>query len=791
MSKPILWVVSFCILGATLNKSLYALTYPYDTRTDSIEVLHYEIRLDISDFTNKTIQGYTTLQVKSKINGLTELVLDLKGLTVDSVKLGSTLCTFTRTGEKMNIQLGSTFQTDDEFFVTVYYRGVPYFDNDFGGFYFSGNYAYNVGVSLGEIPHNYGRVWFPCLDNFITRSTYSLYITTTNNRKAICGGILQDTTNAGSGKTTWHWEITKKIPTYLVSVAVADYELLQTSYTSINTNQIPVMLAARAADTTKLKNSFINLDEAFHIFEEKFGPYQWDRVGYALVPMTAGAMEHAMNIAYPVVLVNNTLTYQDVMAHELSHHWWGNLVTCRTAEDMWINEGSAVYCEYLFNENLYGLSNYKTLVRNAHKKNLHLAHIEDQGYWPISGIPQEFTYGYTTYSKGADILHTLRGYLGDSLFFIGLNSILQHFAYQDIDAWEYRDEISNVTGYNVNHFFEDWVFQGGWPWFGIDSIHIQGTTPPYPVNVYARQKLTGRANFSNQVPIEYRFYDAGWNKHTVKVEYTGQQDTFELLLPFSPVFVEVDPEEKISHAVTAETKVIKTTGVNNLPHTNLNVNVISITDSVLLRVEQHWTAADQAYVPAGSGWLVNPQRYWKIDGIWSSGFVANGTFTYNGKTSGNNAFLDHLLIGPTEDSLILVYRPHSGATWQEWPNYIKNTGSTTDKVGTITIQNIQKGEYALAYKGLTFGMEESSYQPFKVYPNPSSGSWTIVWDLHQLGELTGWQLTDVNGKRIASSQGKFQSPLIIENLQIPAGIYYLSLIKNGKILNGQPLIKTH
>lgn len=770
---------------------IYALTYPYDTRTDSVDILHYEIRLDISDFTNKVIQGNTTLQVKSKINGLAELVLDLKGLTVDSVKLGTSLCTFTRSGEKMNIQLGSTYQNDDEFFVTVYYQGVPYFDNDFGGFYFSGNYAYNVGVSLGEIPHNYGRVWFPCLDNFITRSTYSLYITTTDNRKAVCGGILQSTNPAGPGKTTWHWEVTKKIPTYLISVAIADYELLQTSYTSINTNQIPVILAARAADTTKVKNSFVNLDEAFHIYEEKFGPYKWDRVGYALVPMTAGAMEHAMNIAYPVVLANNTLTYQDVMAHELAHNWWGNLVTCRTAEDMWINEGSAVFCEYIFNENLYGVSNYKALVRNAHKKNLHMAHIEDQGYWPISGIPQEYTYGYTTYTKGADILHTLRGYMGDSLFFIGLNSILIHFAYQDIDAWEYRDEISSVTGYNVNQFFDDWVFQGGWPWFGIDSMITTTSAAPYLVTVYGRQKLTGRANYSYQAPIDVTFYDNAWNSVTQTLEFNGNLDTFYFSLPFIPVFAEVDPDEKISHAVTAETQIIKTTGGNNLTHANLNVNVISIADSVLLRVEQHWTSADQAYVPAGSGWLVNPQRYWKIDGIWSSGFEANGTFTYNGKTSGNNAFLDHLLIGPTEDSLILVYRPHSGAVWQEWPSYIKNTGNITDKVGTITIQNIQKGEYALAYKGLTIGMEENKHQPFKIYPNPSSETWTVTWDMGVVSELTDWMITDVNGKRIAGNYGKFHSPIVIENHPFPPGMYYLSLVKNGKILSGQTLIKAN
>src|SRR5688572_14387829 len=177
-----------------------------------------------------------------------------------------------------------------------------------------------------------------------------------------------------------------------------------------------------------MKNSFINLEAAFDIYENKFGPYRWDRVGYMLESMNSGAMEHAMNIGYPALLANGTLTYESIVVHELSHHWWGDLITCRTAEDMWINEGTAVFCEHVFTEDFYGRDQYLTNIRADVKELIRVCHLPDpngdDGYWPLSGVPLNHTYGATTYNKGALMIHSMRPYLGDSLFFAGLKQLL-------------------------------------------------------------------------------------------------------------------------------------------------------------------------------------------------------------------------------------------------------------------------------------------------------------------------------------------------------------------------------
>ncbi|MCZ2444402.1 MAG: hypothetical protein LC101_11570 [Flavobacteriales bacterium] len=739
-----------------------------------------EIHLDISDFSAQTLNGYCLLDLQAKVNNINSIKLDLMQLTVDSVKSGSQLLAFSQQLGSFTITLPATYNTGDNFQIQIFYGGTPFHDVDFGGFYFSSNYAYSVGVSLSNIPHNYGRTWFPCFDNFTERCTYDLFITTTDTRKAVCGGILQSVTPDTPGKSTWHWLFTREIPSYLISVAVSDYEFVKTQFISINNDTIPVILAARGADTTKLKNSFINLHQAFDIFEQRFGPYLWDRVGYVLVPMTAGAMEHAENIAYPVILANNNTAYQDVMAHELSHHWWGNLITCRTAEDMWINEGMAAYCEYVFNEGLFGYNQYKNMVRTAHKKNLQMAHVDDDGYWPLSGIPQNHTYSTTTYLKGADIAHTLRGYLGDSLFFGALNHVLQQFAYHDVDAWQFRDAVSAFTGIDASPFFDDWIFQGGWPWFGIDSTIVQPAGVNYQITLHARQKLAGRALYAHQAPIEIAFYDAGWQPHIQTFMFDGYLDTFLLTLPFIPQCILVDPNERISYAVTTERKILKSTGSTSLSHANFTVTVNQITDSAMIVVSHNWVGADPL-VPSGATFTVSPQRYWTVDGIWPAGFSADANISYNGKTN-STGYLDHLLIGATEDSLILVYRPSAHADWIEWPNYTKNIGSLSDKVGTIVIHQIQKGEYALAYKSSAVSLPVQADRFLHAYPNPSKGEWTIEWDTQVVSPFDYWQITDISGKQLLSNHEMVESPFLLSAQNLPEGHYFLSFGAKGKIL---------
>jgi aminopeptidase N len=333
-------------------------------------------------------------------------------LTIDSIRENGSPRTFFYNDTILKINFATAKNMVDTSVITVYYHGQPQMDaTGWGGFYFDNSqgaeYAYNLGVGFGAKPHNYGRVWFPCFDNFVERSKYVFAITSDSTRRAYCNGTLTGDVVTGN-KRTRTWVMNESMPTYLASVALANYRQVNWTVNTL-TGVKPIFLIGHANDTTAMKNGFVNLKNCIQAFENYFGPYKWNRFGYCLVPFGSGAMEHATNIAYPRAAAGNMAFEADLMAHELSHHWWGDLITCETQEDMWINEGMATFSAYLFTEAMYGKQAYLTKLKTQHDNLLHFLHKKEGGFRAVSGVPHSLTYGDHVYLKGADMAHTLKG----------------------------------------------------------------------------------------------------------------------------------------------------------------------------------------------------------------------------------------------------------------------------------------------------------------------------------------------------------------------------------------------
>ncbi len=758
-------------------------------RSDTVDILNYTINLNITDFTTNVIKGNTAVKFAPKINGVNKLNLDLLELIIDSIKQNTSVLSYTYNDTLLSVNLLSTVNIGDTSTVIVYYHGTPQGDaSGWGGFYFQSGYAYNLGVGFAANPHVYGRVWFPCFDNFVERSTYEFNITSNGGKVAYCNGYLASDTIDGGGDRTRRWIMNEEIPTYLASVAVANYTHVNQAFNGIN-GTIPIMLTALPADTINMKNSFLNLNTALSTFENHFGPYMWNRVGFCLVPFNSGAMEHATNIAYPKATANGTLTYQTLFAHELSHHWFGDLATCRTAEDMWLNEGWARYCEFLFSEALYGYNNYISAVRSNHEDNLHF-NIVKEGNLSLSNIPHAYTYGDHVYNKGADVAHSLRGYMGDSLFFYSVKTYLSQNNYKDVSSTDFMNALTAASGMDMTYFFNDWVFNPGWCHFSIDSFVVVPQGINYDVTVYLKQKLTSAPNYYQQVPLNITFKSNNFIENTQRVVMSGANASFTLSVPFNPVFVAVNMDEKIAHAVAPEYKVIKTGGAHNFPNAKMNLTVTSITDSAFVRIEHNYTAPDTFKV-AGMGYHLSPNRYWKVDGILPSVFKARATMAYDGRTSAfsGNYWLDNLLINAPEDSLVLLYRRDAASDWNLYPYYTKNyLGSNTDKRGTVTIDTLQLGEYVFAMRDNTVGILESKINSEKtivLYPNPAKDE--IKVDIKKLdlntSEKLNYSLLDITGKVVLVGKITTNQHLItIDLTHLNNGIYFINLDKNRNVI---------
>ena len=775
------------------NKKHYQAQAIPDTnnvRSDTINVLQYTINLNIID----TLNGNTVVRFTPKMNNINTLCLDLLKLNIDSIDINNAQVTYTYNDTIITVVLPATMNMGDTSDVTVYYHGKPQVDQTgWGGFYFTAPYAYNLGVGFGAVPHNYGRTWFPCFDNFVSRSRYIFNITSDSADFAYCNGYLAKDTLA-NGKRTRTWVMDSTIPTYLACVAVAPYTQILDTFRGIDT--IPIVIAGRYVDTANIRKSFVHLKNAISIYQNCFGKYMWNKVGYSMVPFSSGAMEHATNIAFPVLAANGTTAYEaDIMAHELSHHWFGDLVTCRTAGDMWLNEGFATYCQYIFLEYLYGEGQYHSNVRTNHESVLHEANLVDHSYLALHNMPMAYTYGYTTYQKGADVLHTLRGYLGDSNFFNGLKYYLHTHLFQAVNSDTLMNSLQRYSGIPLSDFFSGWVNSPGFPHFSIDSMTVSPSGPNYSVTVYVRQRLTHAPTYFNNVPLEITFKAADWTEYSQTISVSGHLSAFTFTVPIKPVFAALNVNEKISEAIAPDTLVVNKTGTYNLTNSRFDITVTSIADSAFLYFEHNFTAPDKVK-DTSLHYYISPNRYWKFSGVFPSNFKATAKLYYDGRKVVNSygGYLDTALTIHTRDSIILLYRQNTASDWQEFPYYTKhNIGVSSNMYGYMQLDSVFPGEYTFA-NGVShvLGVQENKQEKIEmeVFPNPASGNFTVK--VSSLKTKESIKVYDVQGKMVKQvTINPGQKDCVIKTRDWNSGTYIVSLSDGNKNLATRQVVITH
>ena len=720
----LLSIVLLCshVLAREINK-----THRINRGNDTIDVLHYTIHLDVLNLTAKEIKGYTTLRFCPRFNGVEHVLLQLLNMNIDSVFVGEQKILSSGYSEGLlNIPLPEPVGIADTVEATVYYHGVPFVDpSNWGGFHFSSQYAFNLGIGFESDPHNLGRAWFPCIDDFHDRATYDVYGRAENDKKAICGGTLISVVDNGDNTSTWHWNLNQTIPAYLASIAVGNYSLVSDTMPGVNAS-VPITYYVQPSQVNKVNGTFLHMKDILTVFESHFGPYPFDRAGITATAL--GAMEHATNIAFPNSGITGDLSSEWWYAHEMSHMWLGNMVTCASAEDMWLNEGWAVWCESLFREGIYDKTAYRDNMRSKLREVLRYTHIADNGYRALYGIPSEYTYGSTVYDKGGVVVHSLRNYLGDSLFFGGVKAYLQQYAYNYASSYDLRDFLSVYSGSNLCDFFDAWVFNPGFPQFSIDSTVAVPIGNNFNVTVFVRQKLKGVVTFANSNRLEISFLGSQWQILSDTLSFSGEYGSKTFLVPFLPAETFADLHENIADATTDIAKVIKTAGEVDFQDTYARVIVEQVQDSAFVRITHNWVAPDSLKTPV-SGLRLSDYRYWKVEGIFPEGFKAKGRFSYN-----RSNYLDNTLLIHPDDSLVILFRPGTSADWRSVPS-AKTGGYST---GYFIVDSLQRGEYTLAVYDITVvGKEESPSvnRVLTISPNPTTGIFDIKLDFKGSGYL--------------------------------------------------------
>lgn len=744
--------------------------------SDSLDVLSYHIFIDSINWNEDILYARTQLIVQSKIEDLGAIPLELMNFTIDHVFIdGMETTDFEMLSPRLTINLASAINTGDELELWIQYHGVP-FKEGWGGFYIDNQYAYNLGVGFDADPHNLGKAWFPCVDDFHDRAVYDVTARVHDPLVVVAGGLLQEVTDHGDGTKSYHWHLENTIPTYLASVAIGNYQIYEDTYEGIDVN-IPIQIYARPSQLNQVEASFIHLKEILSYFENSFGAYPFSRVGY--VSTSIGAMEHATNVAYPSFAINGQLTYEDLYTHELSHMWFGDQVTCESAEDMWLNEGWATFCQMYYTSSVYGEEEYRTQMRHHHKEVLRSTHFTDGDYLALYGISHEYTYGSTVYDKGATVVQSLRGYLGDDVFFPAVKEYLNTYAYNYASSENMRDFISNYTGVDMTDFFQDYVFTPGFSHFSVDSIHhVSGND----YQIHISQKLKGKDVYANNNKVEVTLMDGQWNQQEVIVHFNGQSGFETFTLDFEPLIAMVDLHENFSDASTDMIKTIKDPGTYNFTDCYFNLEVENVPDSAFFRITHNWVAPDELQLPL-EGLTLSDYRYYTVDGILPESLEATGVFRYT--MSGK---LDHTLLGNVLDSIVMLYKPNAASDWQA----IEFEQDGTPFAGYMRIPHLQRGHYTLAVWDEQFvkvknPVELSADDYLQTYPNPSNGRVYFDLIMPDKGRL---EVYDTQGKQIDSiAIQAHQSSAKWDGRRMPKGSYLIRLVnENGVELSIQKVI---
>jgi aminopeptidase N len=552
------------------------------------------------------------------------------------------------------------------------------------------------------------------------------------------------------------------------------------------------MLIARPQDTAGMKTSMSKLFDAMHVYEQAYGPYLWEKIGFYLVPFNSGAMEHATAVAYPQSLGAGSTQYDWLMAHELSHHWWGNLVTCKTSSDMWINEGFATYSEAIFLDVFPGGNAYMIDIKAKHYKVLQRAHFNDGGFYPLSGVPHEAVYGAHSYEKGAVMLHNMRTYLGDSLFFVGLKALQADFVHQAVDAFDMRDKLTEATGVNMDDFFDDWIMQPGFVGVVLDSFEVQPNDNQYDVTVHIKQKIRRADHLFSSFPLQISLVENTQNINNQTILFSGETMSATLTVPFVPQTVYLNGNEGIMNAVTAKDYYVNSNGtqIDNYSYSRVTSPAGNTPDNEWVRIE-HCRVAPDPLIDPNLGIQISTERYWRIDGIWNENFQWNTWFIFDGRDNVSGNLDNDLLINPhgwpyIEDSMKLLYRPNSSASWIVLEEaLLVSQGSPSDGLGRFVLDNVQKGEYTFGYKFSSLGINEAIAPSFILYPNPAQAEFRIFAPTYQNHELS-LKITDIHGK--VHREMNFQSGELISARDLAAGVYVLEMFLNNEKIGENKLV---
>ena len=533
------------------------------------DLLH--TRLDLSfDWEKEMVIGKATLRLTPIFRPSNTLTLDAKNFDFKSITVDGQAVEYTYEGDKQTIEitLDRAYKKGEEYTIVLDYTAVPAesggsqaITSDKGLFFINprgeeGDEKPRQIWTQGETENN--SRWFPTIDKPNERTTQEMYLTVAEEYETLSNGTLVSSEPNGDGTRTDYWKMDLPHAPYLFMITVGDFDIVEDQAW----NGIPVNYYMEKEWADHAKAIYPYTREMLGFFSSLTGvEYPWPKYSQVAVrDFVSGAMENTSAVIFGEFmhgtersLIDVTLN-EKIVAHEMFHHWFGDLVTCESWANLTLNEGFANYSEYLWMEEKHGrdAADYHMLQEQA-------------GYFSSAqrgGVHELIWYDYEdkedmfdahSYNKGGSVLHMLRAYLGDDAFFASLKKYLTDNEYSAVEVDELRIAFEDTTGEDLQWFFDQWFHAAGHPNLTLDTEYADGQVM---LTVEQTQSTDNNVPAVFRLPTQVAIYTNGGSTpemHDVVIDERKQTFTFPSTV--EPDVVVLDPH----HTLLSQFNYVKTT----------------------------------------------------------------------------------------------------------------------------------------------------------------------------------------------------------------------------------------
>ena len=552
-------ILSVAILGALFSGNVSAQTETSGrqkeyraTPAKLTELKHTKLKVNF-DYQKEQMNGEEWLTASPYFYATNELILDAKGMLIHEVALDNngkkSPLKYDYKNDVLKISLDKTYQKNQDYTVYIKYTARPnevkqegsQAISDAKGLYFINAQGQDPDKptqiwTQGETESS--SAWFPTIDKSIQKTTQEIYMTVPDKYVTLSNGLLKDSQKESNGMRTDHWVMDKRHSTYLFFMGVGEYAVVKDKW-----KNIAVDYYIEKEYEPYAKQIYGNTPEMMGFFSKKLGyDYPWSK--YAQISgrdYISGAMEnttatlHGSDILQKPGQLIDENQWEDTIAHELFHHWFGDLVTAESWSNLTVNESFANYSEYLWNEYKYGKDQADYHQMEDVGRYIHNPSDFKKDLVRFDYASREDVFDLVTYQKGGGILHMLRNYLGDDAFFAGMNDYLKTYEYKNAEAHQLRLCFEKVSGKDLNWFFNQWYFGSGHP-----KLNYSYTFEP------VKKQVTVIINQSQELPFEFPLtidvYDNGQPKRQQVWVNAAAKNIFTFDVSKNPDLVNVNAD---------------------------------------------------------------------------------------------------------------------------------------------------------------------------------------------------------------------------------------------------------